>query len=168
MFRTAVMVLIFGVFSPQQPQIFGDWICTKQVDEVTEEDTSYIYTEDLDLRHEANAPALYLRCGKESLLGEYGTVELLILTQTQMEPNSKVRGICRFDGNEPFEWDWKVSKAGEAVFLPLEQILDFIPAARKAQKVAIQLTDSSGTVHAYTFSLMGFTKAVAILGCVKF
>ncbi len=163
MLRTALMVLILGIPSPQQPQIFGDWICTKQVDEVTEEDTSFIYTEDLDLRHEADAPALYLRCG-----GEHGTVELLILTQTLMEPNSEVKGICRFDGNEPFEWDWKVSEAGEAVFLPLGPILDFIPAGRKAEKVAIQLTDSSGTVHAYTFSLMGFTRAVTILGCVKF
>jgi len=163
MLRTALMIVLLGLPAPQQPQIFGDWICLKQVDEVSEEDTSYIYTEDLDLRHEADAPALYLRCG-----GQYGTVELLILTQKLMEPNSEIRGICRFDANEPFEWDWKVSEAGEAVFLPLGQILDFIPAGRKALKASIQLTDASGAVHTYTFSMKGFTNALTILGCVKF
>jgi len=149
---------------PQQtPQIHGQWICIARVNEATGEDTSYIYTEDVNATDEARTPALYLRCG-----GEYGLPEMLILTHAAMEPNAEITGTVSFDGEESVEWNWNVSEAGEAIFLSLQDILYFVPAARKASSVAFHFPDATEVPLTFTFSLMGFTRATATLGCIEF
>ncbi len=153
------LVLLAG-FTFQERQKIGDWTYVPKIDEMTDENTSYIHTNDLN--------STVIRDGNLVFRTNGDSLAIYLSAGTYLD-NDPVRVICRFDQEEAFpEIKWNPSTDGDAVFCPSYMSRIIVSNAKKYSQVIIRVFDYEGTAYTYKFSLSGFTRAFNLLPCAKY
>jgi hypothetical protein len=132
----------------------GSFVYFDQKDPITDENSSYIYTE------EANGgfmPAtLMYKCeGNEVLAAIKGNGFYM---------DDALQVTWRFDQQEPQTQPWRVAEV-QWIIPPMEFQEEFRTVSESATRLAVRVHESTGEFKTYLFNLAGFGRAVAAMGC---
>ncbi len=153
-----ILLLILSIAPlPQQAQRIGDFRYVPRLDPITDEDTSYIITEDVN--------ATLMRTGK--LIWKCSSDGLdLYIDSDEYLGRQPIEVVCRFDRKTPWPTtNWINSTDGSSAFANRSQLALFTENALPANQVVVRLKDYEGSSYTYTFSLKGLTQALGRLGC---
>jgi hypothetical protein len=123
-------------------------------DPITDENSSYIYTEEAE---GGFMPATLLyKC-------EDGEV-LTLLKGNGFYMDDELQVTWRFDQQEPQTASWRVAEV-QWLIPPMENQETFRTSALTASRLAIRVRESDGGSRTYLFNLNGFTRGFQAMGC---
>ncbi len=158
--KTILFLVILGIVSStqQETERIGDFTYVQSFDPITDEDISYIYTNEINPIPEREG-VLVWRCTSDQL-------EVFFKSDLFLSDDEVIPVTFRFDKDEPMSQSWSLSTDGAAAFVQDFFIIRFSALARPANQIAIRLYDYQGTPHTYQFSLIGLSRALTRLSCV--
>lgn len=141
-------------------QTYGSWWYVPDIDRITDENRSYVYTEGTD-RYRGRSPLLALRCNLASF---HTGIEVFVYSPQALSDPEVVSVTYRVDRREPHTWFWGMGTSGDAAFMNVFDVWGFLVESVQGSEVAIRIHDRSGDIT-YVFPLRGLSAALAALGC---
>lgn len=130
------------------------WVHVEKIDLMTDEDTSFIGTND------GNRKFVGFKCDSSSIKG-YS----IILKFDYLGESNDI--YVRFDKNDPFVVYGVESTNGTSIFINPDYNEKLLAGFKAKNKVAFQTTDFRGTKKQAVYDLKGFSAQLAKMKCVK-
>jgi hypothetical protein len=145
----------------------GSFVYIKQIDQITDADASYIWTQ--ESRDPKRAAQLQLRCQQNSQTKQ---TDLFIALEHNLKlpqyysSYAQVRWQYRFDKNPASsEWLSYFSEDQTRIYLTDDTRADFIAQAKKSQRLVMVVTGDEIKPQTFNFNLEKFGEALAKLKC---
>jgi hypothetical protein len=162
----AVFVVLLTASVLAQSTI-GSFVYVKQIDQLTDADASYIWTQ--ESRDPKRAAQLQLRCQQNSQTKQ---TDLFIALEHNLKlpqyysSYAQVRWQYRFDKNPvSSEWLSYFSEDQTRIYLTDDARADFMAQAKKSQRLVMVVTGDEITPQTFNFNLEKFADALAKLKC---
>jgi hypothetical protein len=162
----AVFVVLLTASVLAQSTI-GSFVYVKQIDQLTDADASYIWTQ--ESRDPKRAAQLQLRCQQNSQTKQ---TDLFIALEHNLKlpqyysSYAQVRWQYRFDKNPASsEWLSYFSEDQTRIYLTDDARADFMAQAKKSQRLVMVVTGDEITPQTFNFNLEKFADALAKLKC---
>lgn len=139
---------------------FGDWLYSENIDLITDENTSFIYTLATDYPGYARASGLAIRC---SAYGAFG-VEVFFNADRYLGSDSSRSVTYRFDSGTPVSQSWASSTSNEAAFMYDHMIPGFLSALNRADQLVFRIASFNNS-YTYVVPVKGLNDALYRLGC---
>lgn len=154
---TTTMALIANAAVAQDARD-GDWSYSRQLDDFTDEDRSFVFTPDED----GSDAALSFRCMSDGL-----NVVYLLGGYMGGDRNDRIRVRHRIDQNDPTDrYDWGLMQGSRAAWMPMGRVPSFRADAERGGSVVFEAVDPlDGESRRHRFSLSGLRTALARLPC---
>jgi hypothetical protein len=142
--------------TPQRQQV-GDYRVVFKKDVMSDEDRTWAYT----LGVSNTKTSFGVRCMEDGLNVEFMYDKYL------MGRDSAIPVQYRFPAQSAVSQVWDISTDHEAAYMPVRLVSAFLAAASREPTITLRVTDHDGDTVTSTFSLDGFSDAVALLPCAK-
>lgn len=158
-----VFVLGFGFCLAQDiTQVNSNFIYAENIDVMTDEDTSFIWTCEIESKSSSREGTLIWSCQYDGLNLALNTNEFL---NSDGEP-AYIR--YRFDSNEVEDWQvWDVNPSNIVAVAPLEFVGPINSRFANAEKIAVQAGNYESEVYTFIFNITGFSEALSKLSCAN-
>lgn len=159
------MVCLLGLglgFAQEISQVNPNFVHAEYINIMTDEDTSFIWTNEVDLEDPAREGTLVWRC-------QYDGLNLIMRANEFLNSSGESAYVrYRFDDDEVEDWQiWDVNASNTAAVAPLEFVGPINSRFANAERVAVQTETYTGEVYTFVFNIAGFSEAISKLSCAQ-